>query len=169
MKETLKKIARFIGFTETETKVVLLLLAALLVGVVASGIKSSFEYGSDTHYSYEREDSMFNAAPDSIKAPAGSKNVEKYIDSQKKLLDFRGYNSAKREENKLLLGDHSININTAGAEELSALPGIGIATAGKIIEYRKINGPFRKIEDLLLIKGIGKAKLEAVKKFVFVE
>ena len=51
-----------------------------------------------------------------------------------------------------------ININTATAEELCTLPGIGYVTANAIIEYRNTNGPFEYIEQLMDIKGIGTKK-----------
>ena len=43
----------------------------------------------------------------------------------------------------------TININTASAGELEALPGIGAKTAALIVEYRQKNGPFKKVEDIL--------------------
>ena len=49
----------------------------------------------------------------------------------------------------------SININTASATELEALPGIGAKTAARIVEYRQKNGPFKKIEDLMNVRGVG--------------
>jgi len=48
-----------------------------------------------------------------------------------------------------------VNINTASAAELDALPGIGARTAALIVEYRQKNGPFKKIEDLMNVRGIG--------------
>ena len=42
-----------------------------------------------------------------------------------------------------------ININTASATELEALPGIGAKTAARIVEYRQKNGPFKKVEEIL--------------------
>ena len=51
-----------------------------------------------------------------------------------------------------------ININPATAEELDALPGIGPATAEKIVADREANGPFSTIEDLKRVSGIGDKK-----------
>ena len=48
-----------------------------------------------------------------------------------------------------------ININTASATALEALPGIGAKTAARIVEYRQRNGPFKKVEELMNIRGVG--------------
>ena len=48
-----------------------------------------------------------------------------------------------------------VNINTASATEFEALPGIGPKMAQRIVEYREKNGAFKKIEDLMNVKGIG--------------
>ncbi|MBN2190289.1 MAG: ComEA family DNA-binding protein [Candidatus Aureabacteria bacterium] len=56
-------------------------------------------------------------------------------------------------------GSSGININTAGAKELSALPGIGEKTALNIISYREEHGPFQSGEDILKVDGIGAKKL----------
>jgi competence protein ComEA len=60
-------------------------------------------------------------------------------------------------------GKDLIDINTADARTLERLPGIGPKTAEAIIRYREQEGPFRCVEDLLSVKGIGPAKLEAIK------
>src|SRR5688572_23305175 len=49
----------------------------------------------------------------------------------------------------------ALNINTASAKELDALPGIGAKTAALIVEYRQKNGPFKKVEELMNIRGVG--------------
>ena len=48
-----------------------------------------------------------------------------------------------------------VNINTASAAEFEALPGIGPKMAQRIVEYRDKNGAFKKLEDLMNVKGIG--------------
>ena len=48
-----------------------------------------------------------------------------------------------------------VNINSASATDLEALPGIGAKTAARIIEYRQKNGPFKKVEELMNVRGIG--------------
>ena len=59
-----------------------------------------------------------------------------------------------------------VNINTATALELEALPSVGPSTAKAIVSYRTKNGPFGKAEDLLKVPGIGDGKLAAMKPFV---
>jgi competence protein ComEA len=48
-----------------------------------------------------------------------------------------------------------VNVNTATAAQFEALPGIGAAMAARIVEYRQKNGPFKKIEDLMNVRGLG--------------
>ncbi len=60
---------------------------------------------------------------------------------------------------------NKININTASAKELTSIKGIGKKTAEKIINYRKSN-KFKKIEDIMKVKGIGKGKFRKLKDFI---
>ena len=55
-----------------------------------------------------------------------------------------------------------VNINTASAEQLQMLPGIGPVLAGRIIAWRDENGPFRATEELTKVSGIGQKKLEEI-------
>lgn len=59
-----------------------------------------------------------------------------------------------------------VDLNSAGAEELDALPGVGPATAKAIVEYRTRHGNFRSVDDLLSVPGIGPAKLATLKPSV---
>lgn len=56
-----------------------------------------------------------------------------------------------------------VNINTASAEELDTLPGIGPAMAKRIIEYRETEGSFSAVEDIKKVRGIGEAKFQKLR------
>ncbi|MEE8620042.1 MAG: helix-hairpin-helix domain-containing protein, partial [Dehalococcoidia bacterium] len=61
-----------------------------------------------------------------------------------------------------------IDINRAEPWLLEALPGIGAVLAQRIVDYRSENGPFRRIEDLLQVSGVGEATLDNIKDFIAV-
>ena len=61
-----------------------------------------------------------------------------------------------------------VNINTASLEELDALDGVGPATAQKIIDYRTASGPFKTVDDIKNVSGIGDAKFAAMKDSITV-
>jgi|SRR5579859_4485318 len=63
---------------------------------------------------------------------------------------------------------HPINLNTANSEQLQEVPGIGPATADKILKMRKSYGPFKSVDDLRAIKGIGLKRLEKMRKYLTV-
>lgn len=62
-----------------------------------------------------------------------------------------------------------ININNANAAQLDTLPGIGEATANKIINHREENGLFKSIEEIKKVKGIGEKKYEEIKNLISIE
>src|SRR5207302_11351542 len=59
-----------------------------------------------------------------------------------------------------------LDLNTASAEQLDALPGVGPATAQKIIDYRQAHGPFRSVDELAGVRGVGPSKLAQLKGLV---
>ncbi len=61
-----------------------------------------------------------------------------------------------------------VNINTASVKELTVLPGIGNAYAESIVAYRDEHGPFKTVEELLNIGGIGQNRLEAILDYITV-
>ncbi|HYZ97378.1 MAG TPA: ComEA family DNA-binding protein [Acidimicrobiales bacterium] len=61
-----------------------------------------------------------------------------------------------------------VNVNTATAEQLETLPGVGPATAAAIIAHRDANGPFASPDELIDVRGIGEAKLEQLRDLVAV-
>lgn len=62
-----------------------------------------------------------------------------------------------------------LDLNTATVEQLQQLPGIGLTTAKAIVRFREKSGPFRRVEDLLAIRGITKRKLEKLRPYVTVQ
>ena len=57
----------------------------------------------------------------------------------------------------------TVNINTATIEELMTLPGIGETLAVRIVKYRTENGPFERVDELMLVDGIGLTTLESIR------
>jgi len=69
-----------------------------------------------------------------------------------------------------ILGDlMPVNLNTAPAEELTQLPGIGPELAQRIVEYREGHGPFQTAAEIMLVSGIGEKKYEDMKDRITVE
>lgn len=66
------------------------------------------------------------------------------------------------------LQNAKININTAERSQLESLPGIGSVKAQGIVHYREQNGPFRQVEDLVKVSGIGDKTLENIKDLITV-
>jgi comEA protein len=59
-----------------------------------------------------------------------------------------------------------VNLNTATSAQLQEVPGIGPATADKILQMRKSYGPFKSVDDLLAVRGIGPKRLEKMRKYL---
>ncbi|RMF08610.1 MAG: helix-hairpin-helix domain-containing protein [Candidatus Neomarinimicrobiota bacterium] len=59
-----------------------------------------------------------------------------------------------------------ININVANQKEFESLPTIGPVTAERILAYRKSEGPFHSVDDLVKVKGIGPKTLEKIRPYV---
>lgn len=69
---------------------------------------------------------------------------------------------------KPAVASSQINLNTASQAQLETLPGVGAATAKRIIEYRQKSGSFKKIEELMNVKGIGEKAFLKLKPYITV-
>jgi competence protein ComEA len=65
--------------------------------------------------------------------------------------------------------EYAININTATLDELQRIPHVGEKVAARIVEHRQINGPFRRVEHLMLIQGISDKRFRKIRPLVRVE
>lgn len=75
----------------------------------------------------------------------------------------------KIEENEIVSVSGKVNINSAGAEELMTLPGIGEVRALAIIEYRETYGKFENIEDIMNVKGIKTGVFSKINELICVK
>lgn len=61
-----------------------------------------------------------------------------------------------------------VNLNTADASQLALLPRVGPSLAQKILDFRKQNGPFKSVEDLMLVRGVGEKTFQLLKPYIAV-
>jgi competence protein ComEA len=61
-----------------------------------------------------------------------------------------------------------VNINQASAEQLANLPRVGVKAAQRIVDFRKANGPFARVEDLMEVKGFGEKRFDQLKPYLAV-
>lgn len=162
--KVLDKISKKFGFTRTETNVIIFILSACLIGLAVNIFKNIKNDQSYLEFDYKKQDSLFNAiSNEPLKGDSIKNKEEKKIDSHRELLDFTKEKLTKPKAEKLTSSSKIININTATISELSSLPGLGEKTAKGIIEYREKHGKIKNIDELLKVKGIGKAKLSKIK------
>jgi competence protein ComEA len=76
--------------------------------------------------------------------------------------------TSKRGSSPAASASAPINLNTATVAQLETLPGIGKSTAERILEYRQKNGSFKKVEDLMNVRGVGEKSFLKLKPLVTV-
>jgi competence protein ComEA len=170
MKHTLK----YFSFTKNETKVLLFIITVLIAGFSVKYIKYLSANTNNSTYDYTKTEDMFkklsrgslnNIAKDSTEINDDNK-IKQKLQTAEDSLKSKERKKSKKEEK---LKPKSININTATKEILITLPGVGESTAEKIIKYRETHNGFKKIENIMKVKGIGKKKFEKLKDYIFVE
>jgi competence ComEA-like helix-hairpin-helix protein len=137
------------GFTRTETAVILFLSLTFCAGNAVQWYQRAWGPSPPIpRYDYSAEDSEFVARSRAL-----------FDDSS----SSRPSSKASTKQNP---PPRSIDLNAATAEQLILLPGIGEATAAKILEYRNQHGPFSSPEHLKKVKGIGAKKFLKIKPFL---
>jgi len=69
-------------------------------------------------------------------------------------------------EKSVTTSAQTVDLNKAGIGELSTVPGIGQVMAQRIIDWREEHGPFKRVEDLMKVKGVGEKKLERLRPYI---
>ncbi|HBG5343396.1 TPA: helix-hairpin-helix domain-containing protein [Clostridioides difficile] len=90
-------------------------------------------------------------------------------DSDKSNQKNESRSESKNKSNTNMSNESKVNINVATIEELDSLPGVGEATANKILQYREENGQFSSIEEIKNVNGIGDKKYENIKDLICVD
>jgi len=170
-----------LNFTKNEIRVLFVLFIILFLGLGIKYLKGVISNDSAI-FDYTKSDILFNGKSDNLSSVLGDTNI--VVDSLFSKEEFKTIDSIRKNEDSLKsldgkkkkkgkkgddLKEKSININSASKEQLVLLPGIGDATAEKILTYRKEVGSFKKIEDIMKIKGIGAKKFEKLKMFITIE
>ena len=118
---------------------------------------------SKTHITYQK-------VIDAIKAAGGvTKNADLSVINQARIIkdgeqiyiEKKIYGGGAKSVRK---ANGPLNINRATIKEFDALPGVGPVIAARIVEYRKVNGPFSTVDDLKKVPGIGGSKFEKFKE-----
>ena len=162
MQGFLHKLACRIGFTETEVNVLLFIILTFCGGY-AYTLYEKAVLNKPENFDYSVPDSVFFS-----KSLNNLTNSEKNLAYNEEVLDFSKTDFNFTKKVTINTGER-VNINTAGKSELMKLPGIGEKTADKIIDFRKLNGKFSRVEDLLDVKGIGIKKLEKIKELLIIK
>ncbi len=142
-------LQQHLGFTRNEIRAILVLGAVFLVGLGVRWLHDVTSSRGDARYDYRRADSIFAA------------RSRVYAASLHGVVAMPSAPVATQQ--RTIVEKRPVRLNAATATELEQLPGIGPATAAKILLYRRERGKFRSIEELLNVKGIGPKKLERIR------
>jgi competence protein ComEA len=103
-----------------------------------------------------------------LAAPQGAADPKLTTGSKVEVSGEGRYRLVRMDGPKLLTLGLTLDLNSATPGDLEALPGIGPALAQRIIDYRQAHGPFKTIEDLEQVSGIGPKKLAQVKPYLVI-
>ncbi len=176
----MKEFFRNLSFTKSEVRVILFLTAVLTSGLAVKYYRQVIAGSTVKNFNYKGSDEEFKRLSDNVshrnaKEDSGN-SIENSEITDTSLISEMAASEDSLKSLKVIPAEDAnndivsevININTASKEQLTGLPGVGESTAEKIISYRN-DKKFRKAEDIMNVKGIGKKKFEKMKNFIKTE
>jgi competence protein ComEA len=166
-----KRLQRLTTTTTQELVVVVLLLAGLSGGAVVRQFWPTTEARVQTNEEEQNEelyrayDSLARVERSTFTGTTPDAAPVPELAAGDTLVQPAKHFAAARRAKKEKITSGTININTAAKEDLMRLPGVGEATAEKIVAFRQTK-KFRRPEDIMQIKGIGAKKFEAMREFL---
>jgi competence protein ComEA len=166
-----------LGFTKQEQAIVLFLIFSLITGSVVTLYQRFWRAARQPELSSEfvekfkqRAEEINRGREEEAVAVAISNDDDSSVSAKAAHGFVPGFSSAAAAaEVDSAKSFFVININSASAEELQAIPRVGPALAQRIIDYRNQNGGFKSVEELTRVKGIGKATFNRIRAYVSIQ
>jgi len=153
LRNLIRKINDAIGLTKSESIVFWFLILAFTFGIVVKLVYGDAVKDESSKFDYSVFDEEFEKR---------SAEIEKFVSNKSNTIseNFVGKDAES------VISSFKVNINTATKEELMKIPCIGPKTAEQIIKHREVYGEFKRIEDIMNVKGIGQKKFEKMKNYL---
>ena len=150
-----------LNFTRQERIVIYFLVVTLGVGAVLRLVRNQRIEKQLTPNRFYEEEQQFIKITEQINSDS-----LQFVDKDNSTPESSGVDTLTE---GIVVVVNLVNLNTAGVNELSKLPGIGPAIAERIKDYRDRNGPFKNKSDIVLVKGIGKKLYTRIEGLVTTE